>query len=614
MKTAEDQTADTRPEIFMKRIDLSLDEPGIAAAGCGGESGSRLPQSRIRGWLLALGALFLAGTASAQWQDTTLSLKGGFNAIYLHGDASGVSPDDLFDSGAALNIEEVWRWNPNPNQAQFTTTPLLPLAGTPEWSVWIRGGSSNTLARLTGQSAYLVKCVGTTANTYSISLPLKPMVPGATWVRNGANLLGFPTNSTGGFPSFSNYFATFPAAIATNSKIFTYEGGPLSLGNPRQIFSVNAELVDRNKAYWFESEVVGNFYAPIQITLSQSGGLDFGRTGSIITARVLNRTSAVMTLNISPAASATRPAGEEDIAGPVAVTRRTFDPGTATFIETLISTAYTEVVPPNGSIELSFGIDRGAMTGPVNAFFASMLRFTDSTNRFDITLPVTARKASLAGLWVGDALVSRVESKPDGDAVTDTARSFPLRFIVHVSDAGSVTVMSHVYLGRLAAPPNEFGLALSEIDLLPEDKASAMKITAAHLPLDTTWPGGGSFGPGASFSRTIEIPFDDPTNPFVHQYHPDHNNKSPGGVKLVAGQESYDIERNIQFQFDSAAPPGVTGWGSSIITGSYQEAIQGLHNDSVGVGTGDGLQIEGTFELQRISEIGEIFVSLIGTD
>ncbi len=614
MKTAEDQTADARPEIFMKRIDLSIDEPGIAAAGCGGESGSRLPQSRFRVWFLALGSLLFVGAAQAQWQDATFSLKGGFNAIYLHGDASGVSPDDLFDSGEALNIEEVWRWNPNANQAQFTTTPLLPLAGTPEWSVWIRGGSSNTLTRLTGQAAYLVKCAGTSANTHSVSLLVKPVVPGATWVRNGANLLGFPTNATGGFPTFSNYFATFPAAIATNSKIFTYEGGPLSLGNPRQIFSVNAESVDRNKAYWFESEVVGNFYAPIQITLSQSGGLDFGRTGSIITARVLNRTSAVMTLNITPASSGGAPDGEEGIAGPVAVTRRTFDPGSATFIETLISTTYSEVVPPNDSIELSFGIDRSQMPGADEAFFASMLRITDSTNRFDITLPMTARKASLAGLWVGDALVNRVESKPDGDVVADTARSFPLRYILHVSNNGSAKLLSHVFMGRLAAPPNEFGLCLSEADLLPEDKASALKITAAHMPLDRSLSCSGTFQASQALTCDVAIDYDDPTNPFVHQYHPDHNNKTPGGVKLAAGQESYDIERNIQFQIDAAAPPGVTGWGSSVITGSYQESIQGLHKDSVGVDTGDGLQLQGSFEFQRISEIGEIFFSLVGTD
>lgn len=565
------------------------------------------------GFLVCLLLLFTA-TAQAQWQNTTFTLKGGFNAIYLHGDARGVSPDVLFNSGQATNIEEVWRWNPNPDQTQFTTTPLLPNAGTPEWSVWIRGGEANTLNRLTGQAAYLVKCTGTSANTYSVALPLKPVVPGATWVRNGANLLGFPSNATGGFPTFANYFASFPAAVATNTKIFKYVGGDLGLGNPLQIFSTTFETVDRNQAYWFESKVVGNFYAPVQITLSQSGGMDFGRTGSIITVRVLNRTSAAMTLNIAPVASDGAPSGEEGITGPVPVTRRTFDSGTAMWVETLIAAAYTEAVPPNGSIELSFGIDRSQMTGAANAFFASMLRFTDASNRFDIALPMTARKATLAGLWVGDALVSRVESKPDGDFVADTARAFPLRFIVHVSDSGSVTILSHVYLGRLAEPPNEFGIALSEADLLPEDKASAMKITAAHLPLDQSWPGGGSFAPGGSFSRTIEIPFDDPTNPFVHQYHPDHNNKSPGGVKLESGQESYDIERDLQFDFDSASPSGQTGWGSSLITGTFQESIQGIHRDSAGVDTGDGLQVEGTFELQRISEIGEIFVSLIGTE
>ena len=98
---------------------------------------------------LALASLLFAATAHAQWQSTTYTLKGGWNSIYLHGDATHATPDELF--AAHPEVLEVWRWNPNPTQVQFTTSPLIPSGGTPEWSVWKRGGSSNSLGQLIGQ-------------------------------------------------------------------------------------------------------------------------------------------------------------------------------------------------------------------------------------------------------------------------------------------------------------------------------------------------------------------------------------------------------------------------------------------------------------------------------
>ena len=83
-----------------------------------------------------------------------------------------------------------------------------------------------------------------------------------------------------------------PVAIAANAKIYKYVGGDLGPANPIQVFSPATERVDRNMAYWFEAEVVGNYFAPVDISLSQATGLDFGRTGSVITARVRNTTAA----------------------------------------------------------------------------------------------------------------------------------------------------------------------------------------------------------------------------------------------------------------------------------------------------------------------------------
>ena len=544
--------------------------------------------------LLALVSLVFVATAQAQWQSTTYTLKGGWNSIYLHGDASYATLDAIFASQTA--VQEVWRWNPNPTQVQFTTSPLIPSAGTAEWSTWVRGGSANSLGQMIGQTAYLVKCSGLSSNSYSVTIPQKVMPPSATWVRNGANLMGFPSKLTGTYPTMSSYFATFPAAIASNVKIYKYVGGDLGPGNPLQVFSTSSEKLDRNQSYWFDTKVVGSFYAPVEISLSNGSGIDFGRTGSTVTVRLLNRSATVSTVTIAPVVSSNAPTGQEAITGSVPLRRRTFDAATASWTETAISAAFTEVVGPNAAVELTFGIDRTAMTGSSNAFYASLLRFTDSSNLYDILLPVTARKASLAGLWLGDAVVGGVESKTAGYTGTATAQTYSLRYIVHVDDAGNARVLSQVFLGLLAGESPQSGICTVESALSVADKASARRIVAAHLPLDRVLDGG-TMALGGSLSCTISTPFNDPTSPFVHQYHPDHDNKS-GTTALVSGQESYDLGRVVTFNFAATAPEGVsaTGYGSNVIAGSYTEVLTGLRKDSI--------TVTGTFTLRRVSEIG----------
>ncbi|MDB4673852.1 hypothetical protein OAF27_03450, partial [Verrucomicrobiales bacterium] len=82
--------------------------------------------------------LAFATAAHAQWKVETYDLNGGWNAIYLHGSMAG-TPDAIFGSGDGLQVEELWRWNPNPRQVQFTDSPQVSSEGTSEWSVWRRG-------------------------------------------------------------------------------------------------------------------------------------------------------------------------------------------------------------------------------------------------------------------------------------------------------------------------------------------------------------------------------------------------------------------------------------------------------------------------------------------
>lgn len=549
-------------------------------------------------FLASVVALLLLKPLCGQWISTGYNLKGGWNAIYLHGDSSHTTLEDLFSSDP--EVVEVWRWNPNPDQVQFTSSPLVPSQGTPEWSVWERGGENNTLFRMIGQTAYLVRCSGVHSENHTVTIPQRVLPPSAEWVRNGANLMGFPSKlSTTTYPTMGSYFATFPAAIAANVRIYKYVGGELGPGNPLQVFSPNLERLDRNQAYWFDSEVVGNFYAPIEISLSKSSGLDFGRNGSTVTARLLNRSSNVSTITVAPVASANAPTGQDPITGSVPLLSRSYNAQTGSWTETDVTGPYQVVVGPNSAVELTFGIKRSAMEGASNAFYASMLRLSDSAGLYDILLPVTARKDSTAGLWVGEANVGGVESKVPGSADTATPEAYPLRYLIHVDDTGAAHVLSQVFVGKLAGESPQDGVTPLESRLSPAEKAGASRIVAAHMPLDRVLAANGTFGIGGSVSCTIDIPFNDPVNPFVHQYHPDHDNKS-GSAVLESGQESYDISRSVTFTFAPTPPAGVSpiGYGGSVMGGTYREVIHGIHKESV--------TVSGNFTLRRVSEIGTL--------
>lgn len=549
---------------------------------------------------LFLPAFLLLSAASAfgQWQTTTYSLKGGWNAIHLSGDAAYQPLETLLPA----EVLEIWRWNPNPDQAQFTQSPLIPSAGTPEWSVWKRGdGANSSLSQLSGQASYLVKCSGSASSSYTVPILQSPRPPSNAWVRSGANLMGFPALQNGASsPLMSSYFASFPIATAANTRIFKYVGGDLGAGNPLQVFSPSAERLDRTKAYWFSADVVGNFYAPLEVSLSTESGITFGRSGSTVSARIRNRTSAPITVTFAPVTSEPAPLGQTGITGPVPLTRRSYNSASLQWEETPLTASFQEAIAPQTTIEVSFGIDRASMAGEeAGSYFASFLRLTDSGNLSDIYLPASATKSSLAGLWVGDVTLSQVSNV--STAAGDTRRSFPLRTLLHVADNGTASLLSKVFIGKLKAGAQNIGICTDESLLDPSSLGSAQRLVAAHMPLDRVISSGtGSVALGDALTRTIQIPFNDPTNPFVHQYHPDHDNRNARGQAVGAGVESYNVTRSCTFTFTTSPISGssLAGWGSNVIGGTYEEVITGLKSEPI--------TLTGTFELRRANELGTL--------
>jgi hypothetical protein len=587
--------------------------------------------------LLALAVLGVSA-AHAQWKTEDYVLKAGWNGIYLHGDASYATPAQLFQAYPA--VTQVWRWNPNPDQIQFSTSPAVPDATSSEWTIWNRKDpAEQQLTKMIGQSAYLVYWDVTVApaTTAPVRIAQKPMPPAATWLITGANFMGFPADPASSTTTFANYFASFPVAITTPTKIYKYVGGELGLANPMEVTAFGNEKVDRNTAYWFQAATVGNFTGLVEYELPSNAGLAFGRTAVSLTVGVMNRSNAAVTLTISTQpseADPTAPAGQTGIAGSVPITRRVLDSTTGAYTDTPIVGSFSVTIAANGRMDLQFGIDRGQLTGSASALYASLLRIKDSAKFTDVFIPITAQKATPAGLWVGTVNVKFVGvvnvKSADGKTTTNiiagqpgttTARAFPLRLLIHVDGDGKARVLSQAFVGNLAADGHAPGICIDESGLWADTKANALRLVSSQMPIlglpidgasfyppdnSTTPPTPpvpvGAFTVRSTLTYTVSLPFNDPTNPFVHTYHPDHDNLDARFKPYEHGDgvESYTVTRHVTLTFTPAPPDGstVSGWGTTVYGGTYFETITGLNRQT--------LTVAGGFGMRRVSEVADL--------
>ncbi len=577
--------------------------------------------------LLFLFALAASSSLHAQWFSKTYPLAAGWNAIWLAGDASHTTVAEIFSANA--NVTEVWRWNPNPDQVQFSTSPSTPTTNSEEWTVWKRDDpTEQVLQRMVANSAYLINNAGVSAT--NITIKQQARAPANTWLISGANFMGFPAAGTGAnWPVLSSYFASFinggSTGLPTGTKVYKYVGGPLGAGNPLQVVTTT-ERLDPDKAYWFNLATVSNFSGALAYETPGSGGLLFGRTLTSLTVGVTNRSTSSLTLTVSLDSSEAAPAGQPAIFGAVPLTKRVFNGATNAYDETPVpatgaAPAYTVSIPAGGRANLDFGVNRASLSTNSASYYASILRLRDSAGLTDVRVPVSVQPATPAGLWIAQVDVSRVTStnpdaggtsgsatasnpipptSPQGDSTT---RVFPIRALLHMDANGTARLLRQVYVGRLVTAGNPLGLTIAESRILGAG-ASDVRPTRYYDPMlpagSSTVTGAGSFAAGASAVWTITHAYNDPVNPFVHAYHPDHDNLDARFQPLGAGKESYTVTRVCTFAFTSAPPDGstVSGWGATVLGGNYSETLTGLNKVP--------LSVSGTFAMRRISEIADL--------
>ncbi len=580
-----------------------------------------------------LPSLIFCLAAQAQWQTQSLLLKPGWTAVYLHVDPSYQSIDQLVGGDTSNPIWEIWIWQPPASTLQFVTSPQAPTMPSSQWANWARVGLgiTSTLNTLVPNAAYLIHSIATTNYTWRIKG--KPTAPRYSWTSTGLNFLDFPTPPSSP-PPFDAFLALAPG-LQSAAEIYQYPGGPLGPTNPARLFALHTTPVTRGQAFWIRSGTVYNtYFGPFQVAL-QTAGVDFGDTVNQYSFHLRNVTATNVSVTLKLLGSETPPAGQAAIAGaPPLLVRGALNPTNLTYTYSQLAPGGTLswLLPPQGQsgsdIEVVIGVNRYSITGNPGALYAGILQFTDNFNFSEVDVPVSAVAGSSAGLWVGKASVTQVRNylkiyQRDPNNVPVLAsngtyivtgintnfggvpRPYTLRLIVH-NDGTNAALLQRVYYGL--QQNSNIVVATSQDYLDPAQLGTARRITATDLPWSAAndpWYFNGALAPGATLTTTASTAYDDQTsNPFLHTYHPDHDNlDTTFQNQLPIGYESYEIDRLITL---AVSQPGndfasLTSAGQTL-QGNYLETIT-----LIGIaGATRTFDVSGVFSLNRISTISTL--------
>lgn len=562
--------------------------------------------------LLLVCAIALAPRLHAQWVTEQYSLKAGWNAVWLPHDVSHALIGNVFP----VSVEEVWRWNPVASATQFTESPAVPVQPDTQWLVWKRGfPAQSTMTTLSPNAACLVKVADGTAN-FNHLVTGKAVPPHYSWKSSGLNFFGFPmqTPDSTALRNFETFLSHI-SALSAGPDIFKYDGGPIT-SNPVQVGAPLFEPVSRGRAYWIRSSQFTDYYGPLRVTIA-GAGFAFGDTGTQLAMKIQNVTATPLTATLSPVATVVPPSGQTVSAGAVPLRLRgSLNPATGQFDYSNFVAATNLALAAGQEVEVVFAVNRAAMGGNAGDVFQSIVRVTDSLQISRIELPATAVTTSRAGLWVGTAMVTKVDQitaapgplLPNGqgtvsvntDADASAPAAFPLRLIVHRTQSGAVKLLQQVYLGENAGGTAVVATTQSAIDSRKLSKAR--RFSSSTFPPDAkVIKTGADLGLTGIASFSVVLGHTAATNPFLHTFHPDHDNRdaqfNPG--PLPEGIESFTVSRSIDLSFIAdPAPLGLSdpGWGSTVLGGDYKEVITGLRAQPV--------TVKGKFVLHRLSAIG----------
>lgn len=564
-------------------------------------------------------SVLLPGGLRAQWVTQTMKLSGGFNPVYLQVNPADPSCDSVFAGSPA--VREVWMYNRYLQTSTFTTNSTEAAAGQDHWITWYPAGSSKaflrTLAQLRGGQSYLIKLDPNAAPT-TLTVRGIPAAPRADWIPNDVVLAGFPISESSRvtFHQFLKDSPQVSAAAGTDSGVFTI--------NPQTAFETrirNPELtgIVPGRAYWaFLKGHARNPYPFETFGNGEGGAVQFPQDSPFGALTLRNGTAtSEQTLHVRLLESEPAPPGRPVRAGgtPVAAL---LPSANGTYVARNLAAGLDVVLGAGETRQLRLGllVQELAQTSDTNSTYQGLIEVTEDNHGFRRLVPVVAevpgsrlatRRGSLlgtprplraapsdvagaptaalnAGLWVGHLTLDAVNQPAIGaGSSSDPSLSPPiaapplsLRVLVHVDSNGVARLVQQVLFAEVSTGTNRVTRMYGSVTGLPPGAVVKSRISAPGWPGMAPAAMAGSFG--SNITATLFLPYHDRLNPFVHRYHPDHNNLAEDFTTPVsAGRESFDVTRNIGFYFGDTTETGPGSYTPSVpavrFSGTNTESI-----------------------------------------
>jgi hypothetical protein len=572
----------------------------------------------------AAALLFLLAGAPpcrGQWLTQGIPLSPGWNAVYLEVQPEPRVCEEVFRD---LPVQSVWKWDRRFSTIQFTVDPATLLPEAPDWLVWLPPSNPRAflsrLYALQGCQAYLIK-VSPDAAPFTLAIKGRAMVPRLEWYPYGLNLVGFPVHPANP-PSFTEFFR-FTPEVDTNlgyaNELFRLD----SQGRGQRILQPARDRIQPGVAYWIRCARRPEFQSILHVTPEGTGGLDFGMllVRRDFSLKNTHPTAAyTVRLRLRDSESPPTTGGWPERAGPVPLSYLARNADNEWAWSDFPAGGLSQALAPGEEWTLRLGVRRldfapYAPTGSQGAAYQSILEVSDGAESLLIRVPVTAQKpgqpqatATLEehddneGLWVGQVTLNQVNAPAYTDEPLNAPAPLSFRLLVHVDAYARAWLLQQVVLGwdpTLNNAPHTNGTyALYASDrTLPPDATDVSRISSAAFPTMLPQLLTGQFT--NTLTGVVKVGHADPSNPFLHRYHPMHDNQNWDWEPYSEPVETRAIERNISLAFNPVTNNSANPYaGVDRVSGDYQETLSGLR--------GKPIVTRGGFTLQRISRINQL--------
>lgn len=566
----------------------------------------------------------MLGVANAAELEQTITLQPGWNAIHVALDPELKDIDKVF---AGLPVKSVWRWIPGQDQAQFIRDPSEGLENVQGWFGWFPEPRPEAfltnLFTIDGNTAYLVR-LDESAGVRQLTIRGKPRFIPTVWTPDAFTLTGLPVAGNNA-PTFTEFF----------SRSSAHQGQPIyrltPAGQWQLVTSPSTTPVNPDEAYWIYTKGNSRYQGRMHLVLDRGESLDFSGGLDELNFVLRNLSGSNGSFTIERIGSSRVPLSlriedEEtgEVGWPDLQDIEVFDAPADTDVFVTLAIKRAEFTSDRMDQMLAITDELGQRVvlhvGGRSQIPGTIGVFAGGASSFGGAGTNGTGTAALAGLWVGNLKIQNVsEAQQAGTEPKPTGMDFEQRILIHVNEQGQSRLLKDVIQmwedGTYR--PSSVDPAYQEVDqsgkyVLITDKSllglysgatgrggEAVGIRFSTVAYDfdgDMLDFSGSFGPGGQLTTSISIEPDLPTNPFLHRYHPDHNNLDEQYLNPV--EEAFRVVRNIELTFTDH-PPGSDvdppGWGDSIVGGLFAESITGLHKHAIFT--------SGTFQLRRVSAV-----------